>query len=40
VGLGAEYGYSRIILRQHRDNFNDGLDMTLSGPSLFARLRF
>jgi hypothetical protein len=40
VGLGAEYGYSRIFLRQHRDNFNDGLDMTLSGPSLFARLRF
>jgi hypothetical protein len=40
VGLGAEYGYSRISLHQHRDHFNDGLDMKLSGPSLFARFRF
>jgi hypothetical protein len=40
VGLGAEYGYSRISLHQHRDNFDDGLDMKLSGPSLFARFRF
>jgi hypothetical protein len=40
VGLGAEYGYSRISLHQHRDDFNDGLDMKLSGPSLFARFRF
>lgn len=40
VGLGAEYGYTKIALHQHRDDFNDSLDMKLSGPSLFARFRF
>jgi hypothetical protein len=40
VGFGAEYGYSKISLHQHRERFNDSLDMKLSGPSLFARFRF
>ena len=34
------YGYSKISLHQHRERFNDSLDMKLSGPSLFARFRF
>lgn len=40
VGLGAEYGYGRIVLHQRRDHYNDSLDMRLDGPSLFVRLRF
>ncbi len=40
VGLGAEYGYTRINLRQRNDNYNASLDMKLKGPSLFVRFRF
>ena len=40
VGLGAEYGYTRIKLRQRKDNYNANLDMKLDGPSLFVRFRF
>jgi len=40
VGFGAEYGYTKIALHQHRERFNDRLDMKLDGPSLFARVRF
>lgn len=40
VGLGAEYGYTRIMLHQHKDNYNANLDMKLDGPSLFLRFRF
>ena len=40
VGLGAEYGYTRIKLHQHKQNYNANLDMKLDGPSLFVRFRF
>ncbi|MHB1056969.1 MAG: autotransporter outer membrane beta-barrel domain-containing protein [Rhodanobacter sp.] len=40
VGLGAEYGYSRIVLHQRKQNYNANLDMKLDGPSLFVRFRF
>lgn len=40
VGFGAEYGYSRIVLHQRKQNYNANLDMRLDGPSLFVRFRF
>jgi hypothetical protein len=40
VGLGAEYGYSRIVLHRRKHDYNANLDMKLDGPSLFVRLRF
>jgi hypothetical protein len=40
VGLGAEYGYSRVVLHQRRQAYDANLDMKLDGPSLFVRLRF
>lgn len=40
VGLGAEYGYTRIRLDQQKRNYNASLDMQLTGPSLFVRVRF
>ena len=40
IGLGAEYGYTRIRLDQHKQNYNASLDMKLTGPSLFLRVRF
>lgn len=40
VGFGAEYGYTKIKIRQHHRNYNDGLDMKVNGPSVFVRLRF
>jgi opacity protein-like surface antigen len=40
VGLGAEYGYSRIRLHQRKHDYDANLDMKLDGPSLFVRLRF
>jgi hypothetical protein len=40
VGLGAEYGYSRVVLHQRKHNYNANLDMKLDGPSLFVRFRF
>lgn len=40
VGLGAEYGYSRIVLHQRKHHYNADLDMKLDGPSLFVRFRF
>lgn len=40
LGLGAEYGYTRIVLHQHRDTYDADLDMKLHGPSLFLRMRF
>lgn len=40
VGLGAEYGYSRVVLRQRKHDYNASLDMKLDGPSVFVRLRF
>lgn len=40
AGFGAEYGYSRVVLHQHKQAYAANLDMKLDGPSLFARLRF
>lgn len=40
VGFGAEYGYTRIVLRQRKHDYDANLDMKLDGPSLFVRLRF
>jgi len=40
VGLGAEYGYTRIRLYQHKHNYDANLDMKVTGPSLFVRVRF
>lgn len=40
LGIGAEYGYTRIKLNQSHHDFNDDLDMKLTGPSAFVRLRF
>lgn len=39
AGLGAEYGYSRIVLHQHKRLYDANLDLTLRGPSLFVRWR-
>jgi hypothetical protein len=40
LGFGAEYGYSRILLNQHKSRYNARLDMKLDGPSVFVKLRF
>lgn len=40
VSIGAEYGYSRVVLRQHKQTYDASLDMRLDGPSLFVRFRF
>lgn len=40
VGLGLEYGYTRIRLYQHHSAYDAALDMKLTGPSLFVRARF
>jgi hypothetical protein len=40
VGLGAEYGYTRIRLHQRKHDYDADLDMKLDGPSLFVRFRF
>jgi hypothetical protein len=40
VGFGAEYGYTKIRLDQRKRDYNADLDMKLTGPSLFVRLRF
>ena len=40
VGFAAEYGYSRILLNQHKSRYNARLDMKLDGPSLFVKFRF
>ncbi|MEV8518731.1 outer membrane beta-barrel protein [Dyella marensis] len=40
VGLGAEYGYTKIKVKQGHNAYDDQLDMKVNGPSLFLRLRF
>lgn len=40
VGLGLEYGYTRIRLHQHHSAYDADLDMKLTGPSLFVRAHF
>lgn len=40
VGIGAEYGYSRVLLHQRKHDYRANLDMKLDGPSLFLKLRF
>ena len=40
VGLGAEYGTTRIRLHRDAELYDADLDINLDGPSLFARFRF
>lgn len=40
VGLGVEYGKSKLSLQRDRSNSSSALDIDFHGPSLFARLRF
>lgn len=40
VGVGAEYGYTRVKLNHDGDTYDAKLDIKLDGPSLFARFRF
>jgi hypothetical protein len=40
VGLGAEYGLTRIRLERDSQHYDANLDIDMDGPSLFARLRF
>lgn len=40
LGIGGEYGYTRIRLDQNHPGYQADLDMRLKGPSLFLRLRF
>ena len=40
AGLGAEYGYSRIVLHQRKHDCDANLDMKLDGPSPSARFCF
>lgn len=40
VGIGAEYGISRIHLNRDAERYNADLDIDLDGPSVFARFRF
>lgn len=40
VGIGAEYGKSKLSLRRDRSSSDTTLDIDFHGPSLFARFRF
>ena len=40
VGVGAEYGYTRIRLDHNGNSYDADLNIKLDGPSLFARFRF
>jgi len=40
LGFGVEYGYSQIKLHWNRSAYDADLDMTLSGPSAFVKLRW
>lgn len=40
LGISAEYGVHRIRLWQHHATYDDSLDLSLDGPSVFATLRF
>ncbi|MBA8884777.1 hypothetical protein [Dokdonella fugitiva] len=40
VGIGAEYGVSRIHLKRNGEAYDATMDIDLDGPSLFARFRF
>lgn len=40
VGLGAEYGTTRIRLDREGSRYSADLDIDLDGPALFARVRF
>jgi len=40
LGFGVEYGYSQIKLHWNRSMYDADLDMTLSGPSAFVKLRW
>jgi opacity protein-like surface antigen len=40
VGVGLEYDYSQIRLDWRRRAYDSALDMSLSGPSAYVKLRF
>lgn len=40
VGVGAEYGVSRIHVKRDGSSYDAALDVDLDGPSPFARFRF
>ncbi|MEI7037672.1 hypothetical protein [Fulvimonas yonginensis] len=40
LGFGLEYGYSQIKLHWRRSMYDADLDMTLSGPPAFVKLRW
>lgn len=40
LGVGLEYDYSQIRLDWRRKAYDEGLDMSLSGPSAYVKLRF
>lgn len=40
VGIGAEYGTTRIKLNRDSARYDANVDIDLNGPSLFARMRF
>lgn len=40
IGLGAEYGITRVHLVRERDIYDANLDIDLGGPALYARFRF
>jgi hypothetical protein len=40
LGIGAEYGYSRIALNKDNSEFAANLTFNLQGPSIFLKARF
>jgi len=40
LGIGCEYGYTRVSLERRAHAYDAGLGIDLDGPSLFARMRF
>lgn len=40
VGVGAEYGITRVHLARERGVYDANLDIDLAGPALYARFRF
>lgn len=40
LGVGLEYGESRIRLDKHADNYQANLDLRFRGPSLFVKLKY
>lgn len=40
VGIGAEYGVTKIKLKRDKDDYRARFDMHMEGPSAFLRMRF